>query len=101
MQLQPPEQSANQNPPALLQALGASPEPGPRRRLSRVAGLAGFSLFNNPETLEWASLVASQWDSLAAQLVKNPPEMRETWVKSPGWKDPLEKGKPTHSSILA
>ena len=30
--------------------------------------------------------------SLVAQLVKNPPAMRETWVRSLGWKDPLEKG---------
>ena len=39
--------------------------------------------------------------SLVAQLVKNPPAMRETWVRSLGWEDPLEKGKATHSSILA
>ena len=39
--------------------------------------------------------------SLMAQLVKNPPAMRETWVRSLGWEDPLEKGKVTHSSILA
>ena len=38
---------------------------------------------------------------IVAQLVKNPPGLRETWVQSLGWKDPLEKGKPTHSSILA
>ena len=36
-----------------------------------------------------------------AQLVKNPPAMRETCVQSLGWEDPLEKGKATHSSILA
>ena len=36
-----------------------------------------------------------------AQLVKNLPAMQETWVRSLGWKDPLEKGKATHSSILA
>ena len=41
------------------------------------------------------------WASLVAQLVKNPPAMRETWVRSLGWEDPLEKGKATHSSILA
>ena len=35
------------------------------------------------------------------QLVKNPPAMRETWVRSLGWEDPLEKGKATHTSILA
>ena len=39
--------------------------------------------------------------SLITQLVKNPPAMRETWVRSPGWEDPLEKGKATHSSFLA
>ena len=36
-----------------------------------------------------------------AQLVKNLPAMLETWVQSLGWEDPLEKGKATHSSILA
>ena len=36
-----------------------------------------------------------------AQLVKNPPAMRETWVQSQGLDDPLEKGKATHSSTLA
>ena len=40
------------------------------------------------------------WASLVAQLVTNLPSMRETWVRSLGWKDPLEKGKATHSSIL-
>ena len=39
--------------------------------------------------------------SLVPQLVKNLPEMRETWVKSLGWKAPLENGMATHSSILA
>ena len=39
--------------------------------------------------------------SLVAQLVKNPPATRETWVPSLGWEDTLEKGKATHSSILA
>ena len=41
------------------------------------------------------------WASLVAQLVKNSPAMQETWVKSLGWEDPLEKGKATHSSVLA
>ena len=39
--------------------------------------------------------------SLVAQLVKNPPAMWETWVRSLGWENPLKKGKATHSSILA
>ena len=39
--------------------------------------------------------------SLVAQLEKNPPAMRETWVRSLGWEDPFQKWKATHSSILA
>ena len=41
------------------------------------------------------------WASLVAQLVKNLPAMWETWVQPLGWEDLLEKGKATHSSILA
>ena len=41
------------------------------------------------------------WAFLVAQLVKNLPAMWETWVRSLGWEDPQEKGKATHSSILA
>ena len=41
------------------------------------------------------------WASLVAELVKNLPEMQETWVRSLGWENPVEKGKVTHSSILA
>ena len=38
---------------------------------------------------------------MVAQLVKNPPAMQETSVRVLGWKDPLEEGMATHSSILA
>ena len=38
---------------------------------------------------------------LVAQLVKNLSAMQETWIRSLGWKDPLEKGTATHYSILA
>ena len=41
------------------------------------------------------------WTSLVVQLVKNPSVRQETWVQSLGWEDSLEKGKATHSSILA
>ena len=50
-------------------------------------------LMNGNAWIDWASLVA--------QLVKNLPAMREAWVRSLGWEDPLEKVKATHSSILA
>ena len=39
--------------------------------------------------------------SLVAQLVKNLPAMQETWIQSLGWEGALEKGKATHSSVLA
>ena len=39
--------------------------------------------------------------SLVAQMVKNLPAIRETWVLSLGREDPLEEGMTTHSSILA
>ena len=41
------------------------------------------------------------WASLVAQLVKNLPAMQETWVRSLGLEDPLEKEVATHSSTLA
>ena len=41
------------------------------------------------------------WVTLVAQLVKNSPAVRETWVQFLSWEDPLQKGKATHSSILA
>ena len=40
------------------------------------------------------------WASLVAQIVKNPPAMQETWVRSLGREDPLEESMATHSSIL-
>ena len=41
-----------------------------------------------------------QWASLVAQGVKNLLAMRETWVQSLGWEDPLEEVMAIHSSIL-
>ena len=41
------------------------------------------------------------WAPLVAQLVKNPSAVQETWVRSLGWEDPLEKGTAAHSGILA
>ena len=36
-----------------------------------------------------------------SQMIENPLAVREAWVRSLGWEDPLAKGKATHSSILA
>ena len=43
----------------------------------------------------------AQGASMMAQMVKNPPAMQDTWVRSLGWEDPLEEGMATHSSIVA
>ena len=71
------ESAWNAGDPGLIPVSGRSPRKG-----------TGYSL-------------QCSWTSLVAQLVKNPPAMRETWVRSLGWGDPLEKRKPTHFSILA
>ena len=71
------ESACNAGDPGLIPASGRSPGEG-----------IGY-----PLQYSWASLVA--------QLVKNSPAMWEIWVLCLGWEDPLEKGKATHSSILA
>ena len=41
------------------------------------------------------------WAFLVAQMVKNLPAVQETWVRSQGWEDSLEKGMATHSEFLS
>ena len=41
------------------------------------------------------------WVSLEARTVENLPAVRETWVRSLGWEDPMQEGEATHCSILA
>ena len=64
----------------------------------------------SPSSIPWLGRSAGEgigyplqysWASLVAQLVKNPPAMQETLVRSLVWEDPLEKGKATHTRILA
>ena len=53
------------------------------------------------KVLEWGAIAFSSIGaSLVAQAVKNLPGMQETWVRSLGWEDSLEKGMAIHSSIL-
>ena len=47
------------------------------------------------------SSLTEEESSLVAQMVKHLPAMRETWVRSLGWEDPLEEDIATHSSNLA
>ena len=75
----------------------------------REDGLAGPPSPTHAEKI-WSKAVSPKvsageispfWASLVAQMVKNLPEMQETWVSSLVQEDPLEKGMATHSSILA
>ena len=67
----------------------------------------GWKCRNATRGLFFQSLEGGEWGhieiraSLVAQMVKNPPAMRKTWIPSLGWEDPLEEGMAPHSSILA
>ena len=75
---------------------------GIQTTISPLEASASLSLGEESIRIPWAEERFSRgWASLAAQLVKNPPAMRETWIQSLGWEDLLEKEKATHSSILA
>ena len=70
-----------------------------RRQSPDLRGHSAFRCLSLYKILQMAFRVTLA--SLVAQLVKNPPAMRETWVRSLGWEDPLENEKAIHSSILA
>ena len=53
------------------------------------------------DVIRFSKMCVTFWASQVAQLVKNLPAIQETWVRSLGWEDPMEKGKATHSSVLA
>ena len=60
-----------------------------------------FGIILSFSLLTFQHVVFQTWASLVAQTVKNPPAMRETWVQSLSWEDPLEEGMATHTSIPA
>ena len=60
-----------------------------------------YSLFHHSVLFVFVfNCISVFWTSLVAQRLKHLPAMRETWVRSLGWEDPLEEGVATHSSIL-
>ena len=84
--------------------------PGAHSRCHYIAGTSlPVSLFPVPwhqfpqmnQPLLFMEIQAKTWASLLAQLVKNPPAVQETWVRSLGWEDPLEEGMASHFNILA
>ena len=70
------------------------------RLSANLSGLGSFGLFTF-YCLFLSDNLFNLRTSLVAQVGKNLPAMQETWVRSLGWEDPPEKGKATHSSILA
>ena len=75
---------------------GNLPDSGIELMSSAMAGK--FFTSESPEKPIYSSFILT---FLVAQMVKCLPAMRETWVQSLGWEDPLEKEMATHSSILA
>ena len=69
--------------------------------MEAILTVVSLSSLNLLPSVKFMDLNLLRGASLVVQLVKNLPAMLETWVQSPGWEDPLEKGKATHSSILA
>ena len=85
-----------------LQPLRGFPDSSVGKQSACNAGDPGFDSWEGRSTGEGIDYpLQYSWASIVAQLVKNRPVMQETWVQSLGWEDPLEKGKATHSSILA
>ena len=65
-----------------------------------VGGVVGW--WQHPlDHIEVLEALSHTWASLVVQLVKNLPAMWEMGVWPLGWEDPIEKGKATHSRILA
>ena len=67
-------------------------------QLQRIPPLELSEQQSGREDLEY---IIIYWTSLVAQMVKHLPTVRETWVRSLGWEDLLEKEIITHSSTLA
>ena len=85
-----------------------SPKENPSRRTNMmVAEKLFFIVLWNLRISIWGEWCLYYWTiialraSLVVQLVENLPAVRETWVLSLDWEDPLEEGKVTHSSTLA
>ena len=74
--------------------------PWMRKRNTLLFCLAEIKIVINISMSSWHK-VGPHWASLVVQMVKNSLAMQETWVRSLGWEDPLEKGMAIHSGILA
>ena len=85
--------------PSWCASRGWGPPPGPDRSPEKTARSTASSRLAAPGPgLQARRALGLPW---WLKLVKNPPAVWETWVQSLGWEDPQEKGKATHSSILA
>ena len=99
---EPPVQSLGQEDP--LEKETATQSSTFARKISWTEELVGYSpraAKSQTQLIDFTSTLVNIRASLVGQPVKNPPAMRETWLRPLGWEDPLEKGKATHSSILS
>ena len=70
-------------------------------RILEILPQTGIRISEKGIRINISQCLLCQVCALVAQWVKHLPPMRETWVRSLGWEDPLEKEMATHSSILA
>ena len=102
LRIQAKESTCNAGNLGLIPGLGRSPGEG-KGYLLQYSGLENFMdciVHGVPKNLKHQATFTFRIASQVAQLVKHPTTIQETWVWSPGWEDPLEKGMATHSSIL-
>ena len=83
------------------------PEPGSSvhgilqaRILEWVAMLSSRGFFQPRDRIQISFIAGRFFTIRATRMLKNPPAVRETWVRFLGREDPLEEGMATHSSIL-
>ena len=90
--------------PGLIPGLGRSPGEGKGPTLQYSGLENSMDCIVHGVAKSWTRLSNSHFHfgaSLVVQLVKNLPAMQETQVRLQSWGDPLEKGRTTHSNILA
>ena len=72
--------------------------------LSSISFFHIYLFYSFSKMIKMATLgivMSNKWGFLSGSVLKNPPAKQETWVRSLGQEDPLEKEMETHSSILA
>ena len=87
--------------PSSVRASSPHSAPGMGSWRDGGVGVRGGGAMGGGRGLEKTLSIRVSWGFPGGSVVKNPPAMRETWIRSLGWEDTLQKEMATHSSILA